>query len=324
MTAMTRPAAVLVAGVPRSGTTWIGEALGRTEGASYVNEPDGDHDPFAFRARLGHAVTPELSPGDPAPLLERLWAGVFAGGRPARTLRDRVARGVYARVPVEARWAAWLGETPSVRLRLVARLAIPRVAADVGTDSRVVIAKSVRAELCLEWIAARFSPRVLVVERNPLNVLASWIELGYVRDPRESETYRSIAQRRWGVAAPAPDAPLLERQTFTFAVLASALREAAVAHPEWVLTRHDDLCVDAPVRLADLAASLGLDWGAPAADFVAASDAPGSGYRVRRATSEQPQRWRERLDRDQLATIRAGLGRFPTGLEADTHTPEDG
>lgn len=323
MTELTRPDAVLMVGVPRSGTTWIGEALGRTSGATFVNEPDGDHDPFAFGARLRHGVTPELAPGDPATSLERLWAGVFAGGRPPRTPRDRVARRLYAGVPVEARWAAWLGERPSARLRLVGRLAVPRGAGPPGRPGAVVVAKSVRAELSVEWIVARFSPRVLIVERNPLNVLASWIELGYVRDPREVQIYRSIADRRWGVDAPASGAPLLERQTFTFGVLATALAEAAAKHPDWIRTRHDHLCGDAPVRLADLAGSLGLDWAAASADFVAESDAAGSGYRLERATSSQPERWRERLDDAQVATIRAGLSRFPSGLEGETYVTGD-
>lgn len=323
MTEPTRPAAVLVVGVARSGTTWIAEALGRTGGATFVNEPDGDHDPFAFSARLGHGVTPELALGETATALGRLWAGVFAGGRPARTPRDRLARRLYAGVPVETRWTAWLGARPSARLRLVDRLAVPRVAGPGETAAAVVVAKSVRAELSVEWIVAGFSPRVLIVERNPLNVLASWIELGYVRDPREAQTYRSIADRRWGVDAPASDAPLLERQTFTFGVLATALRDAAGRHPDWVRTRHDHLCGDAAIRLGDLATSLGLAWGAKSENFVAESDAAGSGYRLRRATSSQPQRWRERLDDAQVATIRAGLSRFPSGLEGDTYLVED-
>ena len=36
---------VLILGVPRSGTTWSGRALGATEHAAYVNEPDGFVDP---------------------------------------------------------------------------------------------------------------------------------------------------------------------------------------------------------------------------------------------------------------------------------------
>jgi hypothetical protein len=168
--------------------------------------------------------------------------------------------------------------------------------------------------LCLEWITDRFRPRVLVVERNPLNVLASWNELGYVRNPRETAALIVHARHRWGVEPPAVDAPHLALQAFVFAVLTSSLREAAEQHPEWVRTTHEELCVDAQARFAALATELGLVWGDRAASFVTESDADGTPYRTQRRTEEQPDRWRERLDADQVATIRDVLGRFPALL----------
>ncbi len=301
-------AAVLILGVPRSGTTWIGRALGAAEGAVYVNEPDGDHDPFAFRTRLGQPIAPVLAPGDDAPESERLWAGAFAGGRPARTVRDRIARRLYAATPVRQRWEVWLGAEPSTRLRWVARLAVPRVAVP---DARVVVVKSVRAELSAEWIVARFAPRVLVVERNPLNVLASWIDLGYVRDPREAATYAQLAGERWGVEPPSASASQLERQSFTYGVLATALHEAAARHDDWIVVSHDELCLDAPAGFAALAPRLGLTWGDAAARFVVESDTAGAGYLTERRTAEQPGRWRSRLSSEQVAIIRETLDRFP-------------
>jgi hypothetical protein len=304
-------ATVLIAGVPRSGTTWVGRVLGHTGGAVYVNEPDGDHDPFAFRARLGHETAPVLAPGARDTELERLWTGALAGGRYAGTRRDRLARALYARTPVPDRWEAWLGGRVSAPLQMAARLAVPRVAIP---DARHVVVKSVRTELALEWLVERFRPRVLVVERNPLNVLASWIELDFVRDPREAAAVAEYARDAWGLAAPAPDASQLERQTFYFGVLASAVHEAAARHPDWVVTRHDDLCLDPATRFAALAAVLGLEWTDDAARFLDESDREGTGYDTARSTADQPDRWRGRLDDAQVATIRATLASFPVAL----------
>ncbi len=301
-------AAVLIIGVPRSGTTWIGRALGATDGAVYVNEPDGDHDPFAFRARRGHLIAPVLAPGDEAPDYKRLWAGAFSGGRQARTIRARIARRLYAKTPVSERWKVWLGARPPARLRLVSRLAVPRVAVPEASE---VVVKSVRAELAAEWIVTCFAPRVLVVERNPLNVLASWIDLDYVRDPREAATYAAPARERWGIEAPSPSAPQLEHQAFVYGVLTTALRESAARHPDWIVASHDELCLDAPGRFAGLAGQLGLTWGSAAAEFLAESDTAGVGYRTERRTAEQPGRWRERLSAEQVAMIRGTLAHFP-------------
>ena len=51
-TNLARMRSILVLGLPRRGTTWVGRALGATSGTVYVHEPDGVHEPFAYRARI--------------------------------------------------------------------------------------------------------------------------------------------------------------------------------------------------------------------------------------------------------------------------------
>ena len=89
------------------------------------------------------------------------------------------------------------------RLRVVMHLAAPRVAEPGAAH---VIVKSVQCALELEWIADRFRPQILVVERNPFNVLASWAELDYVRSPRELSVMTAYARQHWGIEPPGPDA----------------------------------------------------------------------------------------------------------------------
>jgi hypothetical protein len=305
---------LLIAGVPRSGTTWIGQALGRTDGSIYVHEPDGDHDPFAFRARLGHSVAPALAAGDVDADYHRLFAGAFAGGRYAGTLRDKAARRIYGGVPIEDRWRAWLDGRVSPRLRLVSTLAVPRVA--VPGEHNVIV-KSVRSELAMEWLVAQFQPRVLLVERNPLNVLASWIELEYVRDSREAAAVAVHAQARWGIEPPAATEPRLVHQTFEYGVLACALRDAAAKHDDWTVAHHEQLCGDPVAEFRALADTLGLVWNDAASAFVTESDREGTGYQTNRRATEQPDRWRARLDDEQVATIRSTLERFPASLMRD-------
>ncbi|MFM8972896.1 MAG: hypothetical protein ACKOOG_09715 [Actinomycetota bacterium] len=298
-------ARVLLLGVPRSGTTWCGRVLGHTAGAAYVNAPDGDTEPYAFTARLGFGGPPHLDPDDDHAAYVRLWIGAFAGGGRPRTPTARAARYLDAGATPADRFRAWYGGGTTARLRLVRAWARPMVAVPAA---RHVIVKTVRAEFTAEWIAARFAPTVLLVERNPLNVLASWIDLGYALDEREFRAYAERAGRR-GVAAPA-EAATLERQAVTSAVMASALRDAAERHG-WMRTTHEHLCVDSATRFATLADDLGLEWSPDAARFVVESDREGAGYRTERRTTEQPDRWRDRLTPDQVDRIRTVLARFP-------------
>ena len=308
-------AKVLIVGLPRSGTSWVGNTLGRAPDTAYVHEPDGDHDPFAFRARRGSLITPTLSPGDAAPEMERLWAGAFAGGRRPDSIRSRLAWRMYRRSPVDQRWTAWLDGKVSPGLAVISALAVPRVAVD---GARHVGAKSVRAEWNVEWIVDRFAPRVVVVERHPLNALASWSELGFGKDGRAVVGLGRVAERRWGIPPLAPDAPLIERQAFTYGVGACALREARDRHPEWTVVRHEALCLDPIVSAKALFDTVGLEWGEGTERYLVESDRDGTGYRTQRKAEEQPERWRQRLTTGAVDGILTTLARFPYDLIGST------
>jgi hypothetical protein len=302
---------VLVVGLPRSGTSWIGNALGCAPNTTYVHEPDGDHDPFAFRARRRSFISPHVEPGDPAPDLERLWTGAFAGGRRPTSLRSRLAWRVYRTTPVAQRWKAWLEGQISPRLRLISALAMPL---EEVPDARHVVAKSVRAEWYVEWIAQRYSPAVVLVQRHPLNVLASWSELGFGKDPRALRGLGPLATKLWGTAAPPPDAPLIERQAYLYGVGASALHEVAARNPSWSRVQHEQACIHPIPSIRALVAEVGLEWGEESERYLLVSNREGSGYRTQRKAEEQPERWRQRLSAEQVETILATLARFPYEL----------
>lgn len=303
---------VLVLGAPRTGTTWIGEALGHADDAVYVHEPDGVDEPFAFRAKLGLAHHPVLEPGDEAPDYARLWAGAFAGGRPAGTWGDRLARRWFPRVGPAERRRARSGQGTSARLRVVCACARPLgPAAGVGA----VVVKSVHANLAAGWIAERFAPRVVVTHRNPLNVMASWLELGFpATAPSGHDAVVAVARRRWGLELPSHDAPPLRRDAAYLGVLLCALHEELARRPEWEVVSHEAACGDPVVALRDLAGRLGLAWGARAEEFVVASDRAGSGYATQRVSRDLPDKWRAALTTDQVATIRTVLDEFPYDL----------
>jgi hypothetical protein len=74
---------------------------------------------------------------------------------------------------------------------------------------------------------------------------------------------------------------------------------------------HEHLCRDPVVGFRDLVQGLGLEWSAEAETFVRESDVPGQGYELHRVASQQPGKWRARLDRDEARRIARVLSRFP-------------
>jgi hypothetical protein len=155
---------------------------------------------------------------------------------------------------------------------------------------------------------------VLLVERNPLNVLSSWIELEYVRAIREAEAVAVHARERWDVPPPGADEPRLVHQAFEYGVLACTLREAAARHDDWTTVSHEHLCTDPVTEFRALAASLGLEWTDAATAHLTRSDTDGTGYQTHRRALDQPDRWRTRLNAKQVAVIRTTLERFPSSL----------
>jgi hypothetical protein len=302
---------VLIVGTPRSGTTWVGQTLGRAEGARYVHEPDGDYEPFALRAKLGRPRHLELAPGDDDPRFGALWEGAFAGGVRAHSLRARVAERLFERTARARRLEARRTGRLNARLRAAVALARP-LGADPSAEH--VVVKSVHASLCTEWIVEQFRPRVVVVDRNPLNALASWHELNQGVDPVEYEQLRVVARRRWTLELPGADAPRIARQAAFLGVLRGALNEAALAHSDWVRVRHDDLLSDTQERFGELCRRAGLEFSTASAAYLEDSNTPGDGYATTRVAGALAQRWRATLTPEHVDTVLETLRSFPERL----------
>ena len=291
--------------MPRSGSSWIGRALGRADGVAYVHEPDNEkRDPFAAKAKAALGRFPVLAPEDDAPAYELLWRGAFAGGAASEDERHRAALEGFSKLTKEDLEVAVSGRSDAVRA--AAATALPRVAA----PGRPIV-KSVHAALALPWIRARFDVDVIVVRRHPLNVLASMFDLdmpdrdrGLDRLPRVVRDYAT----RWGVDPPAPGATPLERAAWQVGLLQSALVEERDVTTTVV---HEDVCLDPAEAFRALFETLGLRWTDAVREHVRASDRPGSGYKTARVAAEQPERWRRRFDDGEVAVVRAVLAAFP-------------
>lgn len=313
---------VLVAGVPRSGSSWVGRVLGGTPGAGYLNEPDNhEHSPFALRAKLGlpGRFYPDLEPGDDAPAYSTLWTNAFGEGRTRDSLPDRLRRKVSERLlhhagAEEVRRAFEADRRLTPGLRAVSALAVP----ERPRESDRLVVKSVHAPLALEWIASRFRVDVVVVLRNPLNVLSSWKEMGWLRPGSDtlSELDLATARRlelRYGVDT--VGATTVEQAAHLIALLHSALRDAARRHPDWVVLSHEALCDQPQEGFKEAAETLGLRWGGSVEELLDDLNRPGKGYQTARVASDLAEVWRSRLAPEEQDAARAVFSRF-AGLEA--------
>lgn len=305
-------APIVVAGAPRTGTTWIASMLAAAPGVAWINEPDNEWpNLLALRSKVELGRFPALRREDAAtPSYERVWQRALAGYRQGR-YREALAWKLYRRDrerTADDLWRATCDHAHrrvSPRLRFLSAIA---AAPSVRVPADRILVKSVHAPLALEWIGARFSPRVVVVVRHPLNVLASWTELGWGGNGLDTNpTVRERFAGRWGMPSLPAAATPLQRAAWEVALFTCALDDALERHPDWLRASHEALCVDATRGFRALHEALGLRWTERADELLAQGDRPGTAFATERVRAEQPDRWRTRLSARQLEEIRSVL-----------------
>ncbi len=255
---------ILLAGTARCGSTWAGNVLGRAAETRFVYEPDGPSSDVLgalVAARLGEY--PMLTPGERNPWYRLVWDHAFAGGWPWDQVESARAAGRrLVRIP------------PFARDYMIGALA--EVTRRVRSRPANVIVKSVNSAFALDWIAQRYQPKVVVLRRNPLNVVSSWVVLGISpgsfigADPMIQEKYL----RPLGLAAPNGKTSSVGIAAFNVGILTKALKETSAAHPEWIVASHDDLCIEPVARFRQLTEQLGLRWTPSVEEYLHRSDDP--------------------------------------------------
>lgn len=309
---------LLVVGAPRSGTTWVGRVLEQTENVTFVGEPDSEHkEPFALEAKHGLGTFPLLVPGDRAPAYETLWARALSGHLRSRSLDQRAAGRFLRNEELSRVHEAIDIHDPRLtpRLRLVRLLA--RTPSTQHPGRRAVV-KSVFVALCLDWLLSTF-PEVetLIVERNPLNVLASWVALGFTPYSfHQDRRLRELVLEPLDLPQYPAGASPVEAMAWQVGVLQAVLTDVAERRPEIKVVRHEELVVDPESAYKELSARVGLVWTDKTQDFLMQSNVPGTGYEPKRDLQQQqdPDRWKKRLTEQQVEEITGVLSRFPRSL----------
>lgn len=264
---------------------------------TYVEEPDNvDTENVDVPGGRGFGPYPVLRPGEESSRYASLWEIAFAGATPTGGAMLAAGRGVL-KIPQALR-------DPLVRLATPVYLRLrPR--------QRTVV-KSILSIFSVEWLAERFSPAIVVIQRDPRNVISSFLELDFtLYDTWDRRDILARYEELTGAPPPPVGASHVARTAWTIGVLATALGAQAKRHPEWHLVTHEELCIDPRASYRELCADLGLDYGPEVEAFLARSDRPGSGYSSDRVTAEQPTRWRERLSAASLDEIESVLAAFP-------------
>lgn len=315
---------IFVAGIPRSGTTWVAKVLSAAPGITYIHEPDNErHNLLGYIYKRRLPRFPYLAKQDENNEFASLYRHAFSGRYlETNSLTDKVIKKLtgFDRSRVERRINANIERTridispenfePAYGTARLLQALSGRIKS-LFTPPAILV-KSVHSVLALEFIDRHFDPDLLVIFRHPANVINSYLTLGLndrwrniFSQEKLIDDYLSAYMDKVETLDDSLERVAAQVGAFYY-VLERQLRE----NPEWTSVRHEQLCVDPKVEFKKLYTEMGLKWTPEIADYIDRLNTEGEGYAVRRITGDQIDKWKRNLNRSEVEKIARGFTIF--------------
>jgi len=307
---------ILIAGPPRSGTTWVANVLATAPGVSLSIEPDNEKTSLLARiCKKDLPRFPTCAPGETHPGYELLWRWAFDSRmgpffsrswltRAAMLAGDRVEASI-ARKPVSLPLPAGAEREDDISR-----------APNGSGPRRLRVVKSVHSILCLDWVCETFRPDpVVVLRRHPLAVIDSWRRLNM---PDAARLWSAgLAWLEHAGAAPVEDAddPIV-RMALQAGLMYRCLDDFCEARSDVIRIDHESLCRDPAAGFEDLFRRCGLPWTQAVLEGIEASNREGEGYRPVRLAHREVGKWQGQFTSAELERVTEILEAFHIALPA--------
>lgn len=279
-----RSVPILVTGMHRSGTTWVGKMLSASGEAVYIHEP----------------LNPLHAPG------------LF--GYPVDRYYFRITEANEAEILPE------FCRTLGFRYRLVPQLRVTRspkaVKNALGDMLRFSVGRMLHrrpllkdpfAVFSIPWFVDRFDAEVVVVVRHPLATVSSLKRLGWEFDPAEV-----LSRSPGDTLQPTGAYELVEQGALLWRAIAETALENRASFPRVRIVRHEDLVENPIAGFADLYGELGLSFNQRARRRVERSTSQRNPREAAVADIHQIEldsrasllNWTRRLTSEEVASIR--------------------
>jgi Sulfotransferase domain len=284
---------ILVTGMPRSGTTWVGRMLCASKQAGYLNEPlNLTTSQDTFRIPVG------------------CWYPYITSENEERLLPP-LAEALEFEYPLARQLARCRNRTDLFHTLKTWR-------SFVESRNRRPLVKEPHAIFAAEWFARRLGSDVVVIVRHPAAVVASWKRLDWSFDFTHLLRQPALV-RDWLTpfaaemeAALAPSKDLVDRVALLWRIIYHIVAEYRERFPEFHVVRHEDLSRNPLAEYRRLYDVLSLPFTTEAADAVDASSGAENPKETRVENPHETridsranlENWRGRLDADEITRIR--------------------
>jgi len=306
---------ILVTGLPRSGTSWVGKVLASADDRLLLHEPDNDLRSLEafFRKRPYGRFFDRAT--DPRVCEE--FCSYFFDWLPRRpvTYRASSRAAVLLRPLMHVAYGSGESRAPAMRMGatwiLLLAHAVCRslVLVDAGRSGfATVIVKSVHGFSLMSGADWHAHARRVFVVRQEEAIFASYLRgampdafrLAGLTVPRDASHASAIRQ---GI--------LSHHREIIDAILAgqARLRATAARDPTCVLVQHEDAACNPYDEFRSVFARLGLTWSLGAEATITSSAKPGEGYATRRTADQATSRWKTELSDEIVGYFRDARSR---------------
>jgi len=315
---MTDSQPILIVGLPRSGTTWVGEVFSSAHNTRYIFEPDNEGlSPLAWLYKKDIHRFPYLTSKDKSVGYHQLWRTVLSGRTwtwPANNLLGLFFRRRAAELEAYVgdksgliyvdremrrvggtRVKAYCVEEHAIFAFLVRQLLVNE---NPTRLNRRLVIKSVHASLSMDWISRHFPVEMVVVLRNPYSLYTSYKRMK-MPDRFRNLLLQEKLQRDIVETLPDLERVLIPEQeshiAFQIMLMYKIIEKHIMLHPEWTLISHDRLCLAPQDGYNQIFSKLNLNWSAWTEQKINELNKEGKGFKPKRVSNLEPLKWKSEL-----------------------------
>lgn len=300
---------ILLSGLPRSGTTWTADVISHAKNVFYMHEPDNERLYLkTLFLKDGVHRYPYLKKGDESPLYFKLWQDLFHNRTFSEMFPKKYEVNAYL---LERELGRKSGEIHESFFQFTSQQARnktlkKRIDQQKKPEGKRLFIKSIYNMLALEWLASRFDFIPVVIIRHPANIISSYLKLKFPDSSRnifqQEPLVRDYFQEIYPQIREKTDR--VEKMAAQIGGIYHVLEKQLAHHPEWILLRHEDLCLDPIGRFKELYERLGLKWKLSTRRFIQERNRPGEGFKAKRVAEEEINKYQSLLDERQIKKIR--------------------
>ncbi len=323
---------ILVAGLPRSGTTWVARILTYLPWTRYIHEPDNEHNNLlAYLYKQDQPRYPFLTADDTRNSYYGIYKNAFSGrywyaySRIVRmfkkTLRfdydyaenhiQRKQLHLYNGGQAKARNGTepYRAKTIKIFWNLFNTLNPIR-------HSHRILVKSVHASLALPFLYQHFSPHIVYLYRHPANLVASYKKLDLNdrwRDIFENKRLLENYLSPFLYEVKKLEHPLA-RAAAQIGAIYYVVEQQKINYPQWIMVKHETLCSSPIKEFKKLNRKLELPWTKGIKSYIDELNREGEGFSTYRKAHKQIDKWKRKLDKREIEAVRRGYSIFPLSI----------